>query len=212
MNALSMIATFFKQGGPFMYIILGTGVAIVAIALERLWVISTASSLDGSKLAKDVVKLVAKGDLAAAAGLCRKMKAPAGKVALAIVTCGSSNEQMLNSAADGAATIVLPQLSRRLPYLSILANVATLLGLLGTVFGLITAFSSVGAADPSQRSSFLAAGISQALNTTALGLLIAVPTLVLHGFLVGKVEGIIEQVDEVSIRLIGAMTGRQDAV
>jgi biopolymer transport protein ExbB/TolQ len=83
-----------------------------------------------------------------------------------------------------------------------LANVATLLGLLGTIFGLTTAFSAVGAADPAQRSAFLAAGISQALNTTSFGLIVAVPTLVAHGFLVSTVERIVEQVDDVSVRLV----------
>jgi len=105
----------------------------------------------------------------------------------------------------------LPALSRRLPYLSMLANVATLLGLLGTIFGLTTAFAAVGAADPSQRSAFLAAGISQALNTTAFGLMVAVPAMIAHSFLVGRVEGIVEQIDEVSVKLVRAMTGRTES-
>ncbi|NNE08589.1 MAG: MotA/TolQ/ExbB proton channel family protein, partial [Gemmatimonadetes bacterium] len=105
-------------------------------------------------------------------------------------------------AAEGEAAVALPPLTRRLPHLSMLANVATLLGLLGTIFGLTTAFAAVGAADPSQRSAFLAAGISQALNTTAFGLIVAVPTLLLHAFYVAKVERIVEQADEMSHRLI----------
>ena len=91
----------------------------------------------------------------------------------------------MQAAADDAATLALPPLSRRLPHLNVLANVATLLGLLGTISGLITAFSAVGAADPAQRSAFMAAGISTALNATAFGLIIAIPTLILQGFLVG---------------------------
>jgi biopolymer transport protein ExbB/TolQ len=88
-----------------------------------------------------------------------------------------------------------------------LANAATLLGLLGTIFGLTTAFAAVDAADPSQRSAFLAAGISQALNTTAFGLIVAVPALLVHGFLVSKVEGIVDSVDALSVRLISLLTG-----
>ena len=101
---------------------------------------------------------------------------------------------------------MLPPLSRRLPALVLLANIATLLGLLGTIFGLIEAFSAVGAADPSQRSAFLARGISQALNTTAFGLILAVPGLLVHGFLVGRVERIVEQVDGVAVRLVRALS------
>ena len=104
----------------------------------------------------------------------------------------------LQAAADDAATLALSPLSRRLPHLNVLANVATLLGLLGTISGLITAFSAVGAADPAQRSAFMAAGISTALNATAFGLIIAIPTLLIQGFLVGMVEGVAEQVDEMS--------------
>jgi biopolymer transport protein ExbB/TolQ len=92
-----------------------------------------------------------------------------------------------------------------------LANVATLLGLLGTIFGLTTAFSAVGAADPAQRSAFLAAGISQALNTTSFGLIVAVPTLIGHGYLVSAVDRIVDHVDEVSIRLVRALS-KPDAV
>jgi biopolymer transport protein ExbB len=89
-----------------------------------------------------------------------------------------------------------------------LANTCTLLGLLGTIFGLITAFSAVGASDPAQRGAFLAAGISEAMNTTAFGLLVAIPTLLIHGFLAGKVEGIFDAVDGTSSRVIEAMHRR----
>jgi biopolymer transport protein ExbB/TolQ len=109
------------------------------------------------------------------------------------------------SAADGEANLALAPYSRRISHIGLLGNVATLLGLLGTIFGLTTAFAAVGAADPSQRSAFLAAGISQALNTTAFGLIVAVPALMVHGFLVARVEAIAEQVDEVCVRLVRAM-------
>lgn len=206
MNPLVIFADFFRNGGPFMYIILITAVAILALALERFWVIGRAASLNSGKLSRDLLSRVRKGDITSAADLSRKVRGPVAAVAHAILTRGHADEEKLQNTADGAATIALPRLSRRLPYLSMLANSATLLGLLGTIFGLTTAFSAVGAADPAQRSAFLAAGISQALNTTAFGLIVAVPTLLLHGFLVSKVEAVVENVDEVSVRLIQALT------
>ncbi len=209
MNPISAFADFFKNGGPFMYVILGTAVAILAVAAERFWVIGRAASVNSAKFTRDVVQRVAKGDMTGAADLCRRVKSPVGAVAQAILSRNDSDEERLLNAADGAATIVLPPLSRRLPYLNMLANLATLLGLLGTIFGLTTAFSAVGAADPAQRSAFLAVGISQALNTTAFGLIVAVPTLLIHGFLVSKVEGIVENIDETSVRLIEAV-GRKN--
>jgi biopolymer transport protein ExbB/TolQ len=208
MNPLATFAHFFQNGGPFMYIILLTAVAILALAAERFWVIGRAASVNSGKLTRDIMRHLQKGDNTGASDLCRKVKGPVAAVAQAILSRNHQDEDKLQNAADGAATIVLPPLSRRLPYLSMLANSATLLGLLGTIFGLTTAFSAVGAADPAQRSAFLAAGISQALNTTAFGLIVAVPTLLLHGFLVSKVEAVVEDVDQTSVRMIQAIAGK----
>lgn len=205
MSALSQFATFFQGGGPFMYVILVLGVFLLAGALERFWVIARASAWNGDKFTKDLADRVAKGDFQGARELARKVQSPMGQVAFAILSSHSRDEDSLLNAADGESAMVLPPLSRRLPLLSLFANTATLLGLLGTIFGLTTAFAAVGAADPSQRSAFLAAGISQALNTTAFGLIVAVPGMLMHGFLVGRVERIVEQVDGVTVKLVRAL-------
>lgn len=208
MDPIASFAHFFKAGGPYMYAILGVGVVIVAFVLERFFVIARAAAFNGGKFTNDVVARAAKGDLNGAAELCRRTKHPVAQVAHAVITRADGDESRMQSAADGAAMVALPPLSRRLPALTMLANVSTLLGLLGTIFGLITAFSAVDAADPAQRSAFLARGISEALNTTAFGLIIAVPTLLFHGFLVSKVESVVEAVDAVTARLIDALSRR----
>jgi biopolymer transport protein ExbB/TolQ len=205
MNPFSQFASFFQGGGPFMYIILGIGVLGFALALERFWTIARASSWNGNKITNDLTERVRKGDLQGAATIAKKVNSPIGQVAHAIVTSGARTEESLLNVADGEAAVALAPLSRRLPHIGLLANTATLLGLLGTIFGLTTAFAAVGAADPSQRSAFLAAGISQALNTTAFGLIIAIPGLLVHGFLAGRLERIGEQVDEVSVKMVRAM-------
>lgn len=205
MSSLSWFAGFFQGGGPFMFIILATGLLILAMSLERFWVVTRASAWNTRKLAGDLADRVGRGDFQGAVDLARKVKSPAGRVAHAILTSGARSETSLVSAAEGETMIALAPLSRRIPHIGLLGNVATLLGLLGTIFGLTTAFAAVGAADPSQRSAFLAAGISQALNTTAFGLIVAVPALIVHGFLVSRVESIAESVDEVSVRLVRAM-------
>ena len=201
MNELSTVATFFKEGGIFMYFMLATAVVVVAIAAERFIVITRASSLNSRRLLADLVRAVQAGDLTAARHLAHLSNAPAAQVAQALLAVPDPDVPRLQAAADDAAVLALPPLSRRLPHLNVLANVATLLGLLGTISGLIVAFSAVGAADPAQRSAFMARGISTALNATAFGLVIALPTLVLQGVLVGMVERLAEQVDETSIRL-----------
>lgn len=205
MNELSAVASFFKGGGAFMYVILGAAVLIAAITMERFIVIGRAAAFNGRRMADDLARSIASGDLNTARNVAMQSSAPPARVAQAILRAAPGDETRLQAAGDDAATLALPPLARRLPHLQILANVATLLGLLGTIFGLTTAFSAVGAADPAQRSAFLAAGISQALNTTALGLIVAVPTLLLHGWLAGMIEGITEQVDEMNIRVSQAL-------
>jgi biopolymer transport protein ExbB len=207
MNELAGLASFFKQGGLVMYAILGIGVVAAAIAMERFIVIVGASGLDGKKLTKDVLGHIARGDLASARNVGRVSKAPVAQVIQAVLAVPELDENKLQSAAEDAAALAMPPLTRRLAHLNVLANIATLVGLLGTITGLITAFAAVGAADPSQRSAFLAGGISMALNATAFGLIVAIPTLVTQGFLVGLVEGIAEQVEETGIRVTRALLG-----
>jgi biopolymer transport protein ExbB/TolQ len=191
-----------------MYAILIAGVAIIALVAERFWVIAREGNINTDRLTRDVLSRVGKGDLAGALDLSRKVRGPVANVAHAILLRNTTDEDKMRNAADGAASVVLPPLSRRLSYLTMLANTCTLLGLLGTIFGLITAFSAVGASDPAQRGAFLAAGISEAMNTTAFGLLVAIPTLIMHGFLAGKVEAIFDAVDGTSSRLIDALHRR----
>ncbi len=205
MNELAGLATFFKEGGLVMYAILGVGVVAAGIALERFFVITWAARLNGRKLTRDVVNHVNRGDLNSARNLSRHSSAPAAQVLQAVLSVPELDEAKLQSAADDAITLAMPPLTRRLAHLNVCANIATLVGLLGTIAGLITAFAAVGAADPSQRSAFLAHGISMALNATAFGLIVAIPTLVTQGFLVGIVESVSEQVEECGIRLIRAL-------
>jgi biopolymer transport protein ExbB len=205
MHDLAGLASFFKEGGLVMYAILGIGVVAAAIAIERFIVIVGASRLDGRKLTKDVLNHVQRGDLNGARNVSRMSNAPAAQVLQAVLSVQDFDESRMQSAADDAAALAMPPLTRRLAHLNVLANIATLVGLLGTIAGLITAFAAVGAADPSQRSAFLAGGISMALNATAFGLLVAIPTLMTQGFLVGLVEGIAEQVEETGIRVTRAV-------
>ena len=207
MNELAGLAVFFKEGGLVMYAILAIGVAAAGIGLERFIVIVGASRLDGRKLTKDVLTLVHRGDVAGARRLAQQSDAPAAQVVQAVLAVPELDENKLQSAADDAIALAMPPLTRRLAHLNVLANIATLVGLLGTIAGLITAFAAVGAADPSQRSAFLAHGISMALNATAFGLIVAIPTLITQGFLVGLVEGIAEQVEESGIRVSRALLG-----
>ncbi len=205
MNELAGLSAFFKEGGLVMYAILAIAVVALGIAVERFIVIMGTARFDGKKLTSDVLGYVQRGDLTSARNVARMSNAPAAQVLQSVLSVADMDESKMQSAADDATALALPTLTRRLSMLNILANIATLVGLLGTISGLITAFSAVGAADPSQRSAFLAGGISMALNATAFGLIIAIPTLLSQGFLSGIVEGIAEQCDEAGIRVTRAL-------
>jgi biopolymer transport protein ExbB len=213
MNPLEMFATFFKAGGPFMYPIFAIAVVTLAIAAERWWVIMVKSRISSKKLTDRVVPLIRGGRKEEAARYCRDSDAPLAQVATAVLerpTRGSNPlevEAELFATADAAASVALPPLSKRILYIAMLANAATLLGLLGTVSGLIYSFSAVGQADPAQRSAFLAAGIAEALNCTAFGLIVAVPTLFLHAFFSSQVTSVTDDVEATSVKLIHAMSG-----
>jgi biopolymer transport protein ExbB len=161
--------------------------------------------MNGRKLTDDLVRAVTRGDLAGAHGLAARSKAPVARVAHAMLQANVGDEEYLQYTADNAATLCLPDLTKRLPHLGVLANSATLIGLLGTITGLITAIAGVGVADAAQRSAYLSAGISEALHTTAFGLIIAIPTLMIQGWLNSRVEDIAQDIDEMSIRLSQAM-------
>ncbi len=117
-------------------------------------------------------------------------------------------DQDIRQAVEELAMREMPRFSRRLNYLAVLANVATLAGLLGTIFGLQQSFSSLAVADAAEKASVLASGISQAMNTTALGLIVAMPILLIHSRLVSMAESRTEDCDAGLIKLLNFFSTR----
>ena len=211
MNPIETFATFFKAGGPFMYPIFAIAVLIVALTAERWWVIMVKSRSSSRKLLDAVLPLVRAGRREEAAKTCKNVETPLGQVCAAVLerpTRGSNPLEMeaeLFATADAAAAVSLPPLSKRILYLAMLANGSTLLGLLGTVSGLIYSFSAVGQADPAQRSAFLAAGIAEALNCTAFGLVTAVPLLLVHSWLTTRTGELVDSVEMASVKFLNSL-------
>ncbi|HET7457139.1 MAG TPA: MotA/TolQ/ExbB proton channel family protein [Gemmatimonadaceae bacterium] len=201
---------WFRNGGPIMYFILATAIAGLAVFLERFYVIVMKSKVNGRVFIERVIQLVRAGKAEDAIKLCAQSKAALPDMGLLILRSRSRDEADLQNVADAAALSVIPRLTRRLQYLPMRANVATLLGLLGTIYGLRAAFASVGTAAAAERSARLAEGIAIALNATGFGLLTAIPLTVAHSYLVSQAETTIEQVDEFSVRLINALIDRPD--
>lgn len=201
---------WFRNGGPIMYFILFTAIAGLAVFLERFYVIVMKSKVNGRVFIERVIQLVRAGKAEDAIKLCAQSKAALPDMGLLILRSRSRDEADLQNVADAAALSVIPRLTRRLQYLPMLANVATLLGLFGTIYGLRAAFAAVAGASAAERSAKLAEGIAIALNATGFGLLTAIPLTVAHSYLVSQAETTIEQVDEFSVRLINALIDRPD--
>jgi len=207
---MTTILDWFRTGGPIMYFILLTGLAGLAIFLERVWVIVVVARERPATLGERVIQLVREGQPDEALSMCVASRAAVPDMGVVVLRATSREEDDLQTVADAASLAVIPRLTRRLQYLPMLANVATLLGLFGTIYGLREAFASVALASAAERAGRLAGGIAVALNATGFGLLVAIPLTVAHAYLVSQAEQTIEQVDEFAVRLINALVGRAD--
>lgn len=214
MSFLSMFLYSFntsQAGWIFMWVILGAGVFGLAISLERLIFLTSRGTFRVELFVKDVIGNIQKSDVAAAQRIVEKSgKMALGQVFKAALQEAGSGAERIRNAVDEATLRVIPKLEKRTSFLGTIGNIATLIGLMGTIYGLIIAFAAVGkpGIDPAEKSTLLAQGIAAAMNTTYLGLAIAIPALALYTFFKGKTQNIIDQIDEHSLRLVNVLVER----
>ena len=208
METFWVVIDFFKSGGFFMYPILLTLALGTAIIIERIIFLSRAW-IDGRALWSRIEPDIRAKRLAEAIQQCRESEAALP----AILTAGlekAMNAKLaredLENHIEEAMLAVMPQLERRTHYLPTLANVSTLLGLLGTIIGLIQSFQSITAADPAQKATLLAHGVSVAMNTTAFGLMVAIPIMLCYAYLQSRTIKIVDMLDAFSIKLVNTLT------
>lgn len=203
MMSVSTFINFFQAGGFFMYPILLVLAVATAIVLERIVVIAR-SGANAERLWGQIASPIQGRRMDEAVRHCTLSRTPLHRVLAAGIRGmkGSFTREDVQGSVDEAMMQVIPRLEARLGYLPNLANVATLLGLLGTIVGLIQAFTAVSLADPSQKATLLAKGISVAMNTTAFGLIVAVPLMLVYGFLQSRTNRVIDTVEEYSLRLV----------
>jgi biopolymer transport protein ExbB len=207
MDFYEITVRFFQNGGPFMYpiaIVLAIG---LAIALERWLVLSNARLRNGSAF-KTVMKHLQEKDYARLIQTGNESKVPMYRIVAAGLArfLGSRRRDDIESAMEEGVMEALPGLEKRTQYLATLANVATLLGLLGTIIGLIAAFSAVADAAPTEKASLLSSSISVAMNTTAFGLISAIPLLLLHALLQTKTTEIVDSFEMASVKVLNVLS------
>jgi biopolymer transport protein ExbB len=195
-----------REGGPVMWIILGFSVVSFAIVIERFFFIQLRYNINGPAFMKKIQKLVEARNFERAIQLCNAApNAALSRVLKAGLSRAGKSERDIQDAVDEVALEILPKLQKRTNYLQVIANVATLLGLLGTILGIIMAFDAVANVEPAMKQKVLTKGISVALYTTAFGLVVAIPSLLFYAILDNKTVKIIDEVDEFSVKLINQL-------
>jgi biopolymer transport protein ExbB/TolQ len=210
MDIVSFIVEQYKLGGFMMHFIALAGAIAIAIMIERLMRIVFQYNIDGTSFMFEVQKYVLANDIDGAIRLCNG----AGRAALPrVIKAGlqraSRDEHQIQNAVDAASLEVIPKIEKRLHYLGLIANLATLLGLLGTISGLIYSFGEVAKAPAAERQNVLSAGIAEALNCTAFGLLVAIMAMIAHSWLSSRASTLVEEVDEYSVKLIDLLSARK---
>lgn len=204
----SGVLDFFRDAGVVGWIITGTGLFSFALVLERAKVLYMHYSMNVEAFMQKITSLIASQKVDEAIVLCAQNESkPFAKAFKTILEKADREDEALYQAQDIALSESIPLFTKRLHYLSMFANVATLLGLLGTIHGLILSFNAVAQADPSQKQALLAHGISVSMYTTALGLAVAIPVMIAFSFLTSRQNYLIEQMNEKSTRLVEILTG-----
>jgi biopolymer transport protein ExbB/TolQ len=203
MELFTSIIRFFQEGGMFMYPILIIFAGGLAIAIER-WIYLTMVTGSSKRTWKEVLPMLNNGDFKQAMETASRSKSAMGTM----LTYGLARARTARRRDDVEVALeeglmeAIPRMEKRTHYLSTLANIATLLGLLGTIIGLIQAFTAVSNADPAEKADLLSASISVAMNTTAFGLMSAIPLLLVYALLQSKTTQLVDSMEMASVKLL----------
>lgn len=196
----------YSKGGTFMHPIAILGIVALLIIAERFYTLFIKTKFDKGQILSEVRNAIYSGRLVLVGQTMIHQIIQAGFQAFE----RSHKESEVQMAIDAAATKHFPDVEKRTSYLTMIANIATLLGLLGTISGLITSFAGAAKADPASKATMLAEGISEAMNCTAFGLVIAIPCLLAFAFLQGRTQRVIDDVNEVVLEAMNFVVTHKD--
>jgi biopolymer transport protein ExbB len=203
------LAEFYAAGGIWMHPIAATSVVVMAIAVERTYMLTFRYNTNASHFMAQIQKLVLANNIDRAIKLCNAAPtASLPRVIKAALTRANKGEIEIANALEEATTEVLRELTKRVNVLPNLANMSTLLGLLGTIIGLIEAFAAVAQAPPDMKSQMLTQALAIGLNSTAMGLVVAIPALAIFMWLSGQAKKIIEDVDQYALKIQNLLVAR----
>src|SRR3954471_20987587 len=201
----------YQQGGWAMWLILFWLVCSIAVIVERT-VFLFGASLNKDVFVATMQKCILAGDVAKAVKMCSAANAPLARIVQSGLVKVNRPDSEVQAAMDEAALRELPKIEQRTGYLALLANLAMLSGLLGTVSGLISAFGAVANADASSKATMLAKGISEAMNCTAFGLLAAIVALIGFALLNGKTQGLLDDINGASVQVMNLVVNNRSKI
>jgi len=211
MGFIQHINEAFKEGGWGMWPILILSIFSMGLIIERIVYLFFRSSMDKRQFMGLMQKLIAQGNVAQAIKVCSGTSKPMTRIVQAGLMKVNKSDADVQAAMDEMALKEKPLIEKRTGYLAMIGNVATLAGLLGTITGLIKSFAGVAGVDPSQKATLLAAGISEAMNCTAFGLMVGITSLLFFSILNGKTQAILDDIDEVSAQVMNLIAGSRQA-
>ena len=200
---------FFVAGGPFMYPILIVFSVGLAIAIERYITLTRVRQQNEGMWSK-LQPALSKGDFDKARDMTSKDDSTVSRMlGMGLSRQGAvRRREDIEIAMEESMMEIIPQLEKRTGYIALGASIATLLGLLGTIIGLIQAFTAVAGANPAEKADLLSASISVAMNTTAFGLIAAIPLLVTHSVLTAKTGEIVDSLEMASVKALNVFSAR----
>ncbi len=209
MGVIYSIIDFFASGGMFMYPILLVFAVGSAIAIERFVTLSLITNKNDSVWTA-IQPMLMEGEFDKARDVAAKEESVISRILnLGLARQGAvRRREDVEIAMEEGMVEVIPQLEKRTPYVALASNIATLLGLLGTIMGLIQAFTAVANANPAEKADLLSASISVAMNTTAFGLMAGIPLLIIHAILTTKTNEIVDGLEMASVKALNVISSR----
>ncbi|NOY90770.1 MAG: MotA/TolQ/ExbB proton channel family protein [Deltaproteobacteria bacterium] len=208
---MSVLSEHFEAGGWAMYIILFWFVLAIGVIVERS-VYLYKSSINKDVFLATMQKCILAGDIGRAIKLCSAANAPLARIVKSGLMKVNRPDAEVQAAMDEAALRELPRIEARTAYLGLLANLAMLSGLFGTVIGLITAFAAVAGADATSKATMLAKGISEAMNCTAFGLIAAICSLMGFAVLNGKTQSVLDDINAATVQVMNLVVNNRSKV
>lgn len=210
---LAKIALAFEHGGFFMYPIMMLQVVSLAIIIERVYFLWFKRKADNATFVAQIEETIRKGDLdqvMAKSALVKENALASAVFAGAQAAKNLGGKEEIQGRMDEVLIAENAALDKRTSFLAMLGNVATLTGLLGTITGMIKSFAAVSYANPSEKAALLSAGISEAMNATAYGLIVAIPALVAYAILVNRTNSLMEELTQGALKAYNLLSYSYD--